>query len=163
MQPRSRAGFKQGAEIVNISLVVENAEVFKAFSGVNMAFLVTNFWEHVDMEKHGKAAIAEYGRQSGIPFVDVQAGFYHTPCVKPTTVVPLIDTEEDYGLYVRQVFELPVFPEGSEVFTSGENITVQDLALQLSQATEKIFRSSRYLRRNLRRPYRRLGLRPMLS
>ncbi|KAJ6462698.1 NAD(P)-binding protein [Mycena vulgaris] len=199
-KPSAQELVKQGAEIVNISLVVENAEeVFKAFSGVNMAFLVTNFWEHMDMEKEiaegkmmidaaktagvsrivwsglisvtkasagkyinvyhfdGKAAIAEYGRQSGVPFVDVQAGFYASNLlkiptmlakqgdgsyamempVKPTTVVPLIDTEEDYGLYVRQVFELPVFPDGSEVFTSGENITVQDLALQLSQATGK--------------------------
>ncbi|KAJ6492617.1 NAD(P)-binding protein [Mycena vulgaris] len=199
-KPSAQELVKQGAEIVNISLVVENAEeVFKAFSGVNMAFLVTNFWEHIDVEKEvaegkmmidaakaagvsrvvwsgltsvtkasagkytnvyhfdGKAAIADYGRQSGVPFVDVQAGFYASNVltspmalakqadgsfaielpVKPTTVVPLIDTAEDYGLYVRQVFELPVFPDGSEVFTSGENITFQDLALQLSQATGK--------------------------
>ncbi|KAJ7449186.1 NAD(P)-binding protein [Mycena latifolia] len=199
-KPSAQELAKKGVEVVNISLVVENRdEVYKAFSGANMAFIVTNFWEHTNMEKEvsegkmlidatkaagvsrviwsgltsvskisagklvhvyhfdGKAAIADYGRQSGIPFVDVQAGFYASNFLdslmmltkqddgsfaiewptKPTTVLPIIDILQDYGLYVRSVFELPVFPDGSEVLTSGENITIENLALQLSQATGK--------------------------
>ncbi|KAJ7662929.1 NAD(P)-binding protein [Mycena rosella] len=199
-KPAAQQLVAKGVEIVAIQLVVANKEaVFKAFAGANMAFLVTNFWEHITLEKEvseakmlidavkaaavervvwsgltsaskasagkythvihfdGKAEIAEYGRQSGVPFVDVQAGFYasnflDSPMMlakqddgsftielptKPTTVVPIIDTAQDYGLYVRQVLELPVFPDGSEVLTAGENISVEDIALQFSQATGK--------------------------
>ncbi|KAJ7667245.1 hypothetical protein B0H17DRAFT_1171220 [Mycena rosella] len=193
-KPAAQQLVAKGVEIVAIQLVVANKEgVFKAFAGANMAFLVTNFWEHITLEKEvseakmfidaveaaavervvwsgltsvskasagkythvipfdGKAEIAEYGRQSGVPFVDVQAGFYasnflDSPMMlakqddgsftielptKPTTVVPIIDTAQDYGLYVRQVLELPVFPDGSE------NISVEDIALQFSQTTGK--------------------------
>ncbi|KAJ6536011.1 NAD(P)-binding protein [Mycena vulgaris] len=188
-KPSAQELIKQGAEIVNISLVVENAEeVFRAFSGVNMAFLFSSnlckqeVAEGKMMIDAAKAAgvsrvspkpaqgntqtfitlIAKQlspttGVNPVFPSWTVQAGFYasnflSSPMmlakqpdgsfaielpVKPTTVLPLIDTAEDYGLYVRQVFELPVFPDGSEVFTSGENITVQDLVLQLSQVTGK--------------------------
>ncbi|KAJ7935958.1 NmrA-like family-domain-containing protein [Mycena leptocephala] len=124
--------------------------------------LVTNFWEHVDMDREvaegkllidaakaggvsgivwsglpsatklsggkyphvwhfdGKAAVTEYGRQAGVPFVDVQAGAYgsnyFTPPfapakqadgsfllarpVKPTTAMPFIDAEHDYGIFL---------------------------------------------------------------
>ncbi|KAJ7448439.1 NAD(P)-binding protein [Mycena galericulata] len=191
---------KQGVEIVQISLVVDNVkEVHKAFAGANIAFLVTNFWEHVNMEKEisegkmlidaakaagvdrivwsgltsptkvsngkithvyhfdGKAVVTEYGRQSGVPFVNVQAGFYaqnflgHASMltkqadgsfaiewvVKPTMVLPLIDAESDYGLFVRRVLELPVFPDGSEVYTASEDITMEGIARQLSEVTGK--------------------------
>ncbi|KAJ7479880.1 NAD(P)-binding protein [Mycena latifolia] len=199
-KPSAQELVKKGVDVVNISLVVENREeVYKAFSGANMVFIVTNFWEHLNMEKEvsegkmlidaakaagasrvvwsglvsfskisggkfvhvyhfdGKAAITEYGRQSGVPFVDVQAGFYasnfyESPLTlltkqddgsftiewptKPTTTVPVIDIAQDYGLYVRHILELPVFPDGSEVLT-GNNITMENLALQFSQATGK--------------------------
>ncbi|KAJ6555207.1 NAD(P)-binding protein [Mycena vulgaris] len=191
---------KLGVEVVTVSLVVENKDVvYKALSGADVAFLVTNFWEHVDSNKEidegkllidaakaggvsrivwsglpsvtelsegrykhvyhfdGKASVTAYARQSGVPFVDLQAGFYGANFlthpinlmkqddgsfaipwpVKPTTMVPFIDTEEDYGLFVRTVLELPVFPNGSEFLACGENISLQDLALQLSQATGK--------------------------
>ncbi|KAF7351787.1 NmrA domain-containing protein [Mycena sanguinolenta] len=69
----------------------------------------------------GKAQVSEYGRASGVPFFDVQAGFYASNflgnsslfvkepngtyvlpwLVRPTTVVPLIDMDNDYGLYRR--------------------------------------------------------------
>ncbi|KAJ7604079.1 NAD(P)-binding protein [Roridomyces roridus] len=105
----------------------------------------------------GKAAATEYGRQIGAPFVDVQAGFYavnmiespmaHTKLedgslalewpVPPTTRMPIIDAAYDYGLYVRHVFELPVFPSGSEVRTAGEMIAAGDIAGQLGELTGK--------------------------
>jgi hypothetical protein len=51
----------------------------------------------------------------------------------PTTVLPVIDTAHDYGLFVRRVFELPVFPVGSEVRTSGDNIMIKDIVKELSR------------------------------
>ncbi|KAJ7442170.1 NAD(P)-binding protein [Mycena galericulata] len=199
-KPAAQELVKKGVEVVTISLVVENAtKVHEAFVGANFAFLVTNFWEHLSVEKEvaegkllidaakaagvngivwsgltsvsktsagkyvhvihyeGKAEVTEYGRQSGVPFVEVQAGFYASNFrdmpimigkqddgsfaiewpVEPTTVFPIIDVAHDYGLYVRQVLELPVFPGGSEVLTSGDNITVKDIAQQLSEVTGK--------------------------
>ncbi|KAJ6542804.1 NAD(P)-binding protein [Mycena capillaripes] len=191
---------KQGIEMVAVNLVVENREeVYRAFAGADFAFLVTNFWEHANMEREiaegkllidaakaagvkgiiwsglvsatklsggkrthvyhfdSKAIVTEYGRASGIPFVDVQAGFYAVNflnnsallqkqsdgtyaiawAVRPTAVVPIIDIEHDYGLYVRRVLEQPVFPDGEDVYTTSEDITVVDLARQLSEVTGK--------------------------
>jgi hypothetical protein len=101
----------------------------------------------------GKAVVSEYGRASGVPFVDVQAGFYATNflanptmlgkqpdgtyaiawAIRPTTVLPIIDIEHDYGLYVQRALEQPVFPDGEEVYTTSEDITVEDMARQLSE------------------------------
>ncbi|KAJ7142542.1 NAD(P)-binding protein [Mycena epipterygia] len=194
---------KLGVDVVAVSLVVENKdEVYKAFVGADVAFLVTNFWEHLNMDKEiaegkllidaakaggvsrivwsglpsiselsggkyvhvyhvdSKARVTAYGRQSGVPFVDVQAGFYGTNLlaspmssimlmkqddgsfsmpwpVKPTMMVPFIDAARDYGLFVRGVIERPVFPDGSELSAHGESISIRDMALQLSQATGK--------------------------
>ncbi|KAJ7142536.1 NAD(P)-binding protein [Mycena epipterygia] len=194
---------KLGVDVVAVSLVVENKdEVYKAFVGADVAFLITNFWEHLNMDKEivegkllidaakaggvsrivwsglpsiselsggkyvhvhhvdSKARVTTYGRQSGVPFVDVQAGFYGTNLlaspmssimlmkqedgsfampwpVKPTTMVPFIDAARDYGLFVRGVIERSVFPDGSELSAHGEKISIRDMALQLSQATGK--------------------------
>ncbi|KAJ7080561.1 NAD(P)-binding protein [Mycena crocata] len=199
-KPAAEQLVKLGVEVLVVSLVVENAEdVYKAFEGADVAFLVTNFWEHVDVDREvaegkllidaakaggvsrivwsglpsittlsggqyvhvyhfdGKAVVTEYGRKCGVPFVDVQAGFYgtnflHNPSMlakqndgsfaipmplKPTTVVPFINAGRDYGLFVRQVLEAPVFPNGSELTAYGENITIQEIALQFSQVTGK--------------------------
>ncbi|KAF7354018.1 NmrA domain-containing protein [Mycena venus] len=204
VKPSAQELIKLGIEIFVVSLVVENKEeVYKAFAGADVAFLVTNFWEHLDMEREiregkllidaakaggvsrivwsglpsfnklsggkyvnvyhfdGKAIVTEYGRQSGVPFVDLQAGFYGTNFltsptmpvkqaqsdgsdafvmpwpVKPTMRVPFIDAVHDYGLFVRHVLELPVFPDGSEIVAHGEKITLADIAKQLSQVTGK--------------------------
>ncbi|KAF7345038.1 NmrA domain-containing protein [Mycena venus] len=191
---------KQGVEMVAVNLVAENKEeVYKAFAGADYAFLVTNFWEHMNTEKEvsegkllidaakaagvkgivwsglqpvkkissgkytkvihfdGKAAITDYGRASGVPFVDVQAGWYTSNLlanpallakqpdgtyalpwsVRPTTLLPMIDMENDYGLYVRKVLEQPVFPDGSALYTSSEDISAEELARQLSEVTGK--------------------------
>jgi hypothetical protein len=105
----------------------------------------------------GKAIVTEYGRASGVPFVDVQAGMYASNflanptmlakqsdgtyaiswAVRPTTVIPIIDIENDYGLYVRRVLESPVFPDGTEVYTASEDITVEEIARQLSEGTSE--------------------------
>ncbi|KAJ7436879.1 NAD(P)-binding protein [Mycena galericulata] len=105
----------------------------------------------------GKAIVTAYGRQAGVPFVDVQAGTYTSNFlappfasvknpdgsfvlqypVKPGTVAPLIDAAQDYGLFVRHVLELPVFPDGGELVAYGETITVEQLAEQWSQGTGK--------------------------
>ncbi|KAJ7100522.1 NAD(P)-binding protein [Mycena epipterygia] len=207
---------KLGVEIVAVSLVVENKEeVYKAFVGADVAFLVTNFWEHLNMEKEiaegkllidaakaggvsrivwsglqsiskdsagkythvwhfdSKALITAYGLKSGVPFVDLQAGVYgtnylappfapvkqedgsfaFTAPIGPETVVPYIDIVNDYGLYVRAVLEMPVFPDGSEFLAYSERITLGDMALQLSQATGKkiVFKpaSGEQLRQNI--------------
>ncbi|KAJ7212822.1 hypothetical protein B0H12DRAFT_1275867, partial [Mycena haematopus] len=112
----------------------------------------THVW-HFD----GKAVVTSYGRQSGVPFVDVQAGAYATNFFAPpyaptkqddgsfeltlpsdpTTVIPFIDTVRDYGTFVRYVLEQDVFPDGAEFVAYGEHITVQDLVLQWSQGTGK--------------------------
>ncbi|KAJ7321976.1 NAD(P)-binding protein [Mycena albidolilacea] len=108
---------------------------------------VTNF--------DGKALVTEYGRASGVPLVDVQAGLYYAGflkgllvkqpdgtyaiswATKPTTVISMIDVENDFGLYVRWVLEMPVFPDGLEVRTSSENITPEEMARQISEGTGK--------------------------
>jgi hypothetical protein len=164
---------------------------------LNALQLVTNFWEHVDINREiaegkllidaakaggvsgivwsglpsiskisagkfphvwhfdGKAVVTEYGRQAGVPFVDVQAGSYGANFVNfpfapvkqadgsfalqlpvsPTTVIPIIDAIPDYGIFVRHVLELPVFPDGGEFVAYAENINMKDLALQWSQGT----------------------------
>ncbi|KAJ7288020.1 NAD(P)-binding protein [Mycena rebaudengoi] len=200
-KPTAQALAKIGVQLVVVSLVVGNTKrVFEAFSGADIAFLVTDFWAHLDSDREiaegkllvdaaqmggvsrivwsglpsvskasggkyarvyhwdSKAIITDYTRASGIPFVDVQAGFYGTNFlsmsaimlarqqdgssaipwpVRSTTVLPFIDMAQDYGLFVRQALEQPVFPDGSEVRTCSENITVEDVALQLSQVTGK--------------------------
>ncbi|KAF8197727.1 NAD(P)-binding protein [Mycena galopus ATCC 62051] len=191
---------KLGVTIVAVNFVVENKdEVYKAFVGADFAFIVTNFWEHVDTDREvaegklmidaakagsvsgilwsglpsvnklsdgkythvwhfdSKAAVAEYGRAAGVPFVEVQAGSYGSNFLtgigapqkqadgsfvlawpaKATILVPFVDAARDYGTFVRYVLELPVFPNGKEFFAYGENISLEDLVLQLSKATGK--------------------------
>ncbi|KAJ7191848.1 NAD(P)-binding protein [Mycena pura] len=202
-KPASEALKKQGVEMVQIPLVEENKkEVYQAFTGADFTFLVTNFWEHMNVEKEisegkmlidaakaagvrgivwsglpavkkisggkysnvahfdGKAVVTEYGRQSGVPFANVQAVAMYAQnfltnsmmlvkqpdgtnvaafawCIRPATVLPIIDIKNDYGLYVRRVIESPVFPDGVQVNTTSEDITVGDLVRQLSHATGK--------------------------
>ncbi|KAJ7185111.1 NAD(P)-binding protein [Mycena haematopus] len=199
-KPAAETLKKKGVEMVAVDLVLENKEeVFKAFTGADYAFLVTNFWEHMNVQKEisegtmlvdaakaagvkgiiwsglvsakkmsggkytavqqfdGKALVTEHGRASGVPFVTVQAGLYASSylnnplmlarqpdgthaiqwVVGPKTVVPIIDMQNDYGLYVRRVLETPVFSDGLDVYTGGEEITGEEMARQLSEATGK--------------------------
>ncbi|KAJ7074463.1 NAD(P)-binding protein [Mycena amicta] len=189
-----------GADVVAVSLTSDNvAGARDVCAGADVVFAVTNYWEHVDVNRevaegkmlidaaksagvglfiwsslesivkvtngkypnvphfNGKGEIAEYGRGSGIPFIIVQAGWYATNFSKlqgikpklvdgqyvlglpvgPQTLLPVIDTAHDFGLFVREAIESPEFGPGSEILTSGEMITVGDLVTQLAQITGK--------------------------
>ncbi|KAJ7246963.1 hypothetical protein C8J57DRAFT_1674431 [Mycena rebaudengoi] len=107
---------------------------------------------------NGKGEITEYGRNSGIPFINVQAGWYASNFYKldamkpkrladgmyklslpvgPNTILPVIDTAHDYGLFVCEAIESPEFGPGSEILTSGEVISIGDMVSQLAKITGK--------------------------
>ncbi|KAF7340425.1 NmrA domain-containing protein [Mycena venus] len=71
-KPAAQELVKLGVEVFAVSLVVVNKDqVYQAFSGANFAFLVTNFWEHVDVNREiaeGKLLIdaAKAGGVSGV-------------------------------------------------------------------------------------------------
>src|ERR1700676_5279419 len=86
-----------------------------------------------------KAAVTDYARKSGIPFVNVQAGCYASNFTaffkfekqvdesyvlglpfNQSTVTPIIDMVEDYGMFVRKAIESPAFGGGTEILTCGE-------------------------------------------
>ncbi|KZV80218.1 NAD(P)-binding protein [Exidia glandulosa HHB12029] len=51
-KPAAKALAQQGVDVHAVNLVVENAPAVKdAFKGADIAFLVTNFWEHLNMAK----------------------------------------------------------------------------------------------------------------
>ncbi|KAJ7026708.1 NAD(P)-binding protein [Mycena alexandri] len=51
-KPAAQRLTNQGVEMVNVSLTVENEGGVKAaFTGANIAFIVTNFWEHMDTKR----------------------------------------------------------------------------------------------------------------
>ncbi|KAJ7186696.1 NAD(P)-binding protein [Mycena filopes] len=191
----------QGVEMVAVSLTSDNAAgAREAFNGADIIFVVTNYWEHLDVARevaevkmlidqakavgvklfiwsglesiikvsngkypnvhhfNGKGEITEYGRQSGIPFVNVQSGWYASNFAKidgmkpkkqadgsfvlalpvgPQTLLPVLDTKSDYGLFVQEAIESPEFGAGSEVLTSGEDITVGEMVSQLAEITGK--------------------------
>ncbi|CAK5263598.1 unnamed protein product [Mycena citricolor] len=170
----------RGVVMYAVDLTVQNKDaVMQAFVGADLAFLVTNFWEHVDPEREiaegklmidavkaaavkrvTKAEISIYGRESGVPIVDVQAGYYSSNLFNPifgpqkqedgsfalewpfsrATQLPMIDTATDYGLWVLKVFEQPEFPVGSTLHTAAEMISFEDITFQLAEATgKKIF------------------------
>ncbi|KAJ7635141.1 NAD(P)-binding protein [Roridomyces roridus] len=105
-----------------------------------------------------KAAVTQYGRESGVPFVDVQCGSYGSNFVQPPfapvkeegnvyvlkwpvgkeTPVAFIDVgSSDYGLFVRHVLEMERFPDGEEFVANAEVITVTEMAEQWSKGTGK--------------------------
>jgi len=200
-KPAAQKLVSQGVEMVGVSITLDNAEaVYKAFAGANIAFIVTNFWEHLDMKREaaegkmmvdaakaagvdlliwsgldsvseiskgkyttvdhfeGKAEITAYARQSGVPLITAQIGWYGTnhllfdgykPTkeadgsyvlalpVGPDTVFPFIDAPHDYGQFVRKAIESPSFGPGSEILASSEDISIRDMLAQLSQITGK--------------------------
>ncbi|KAJ7859519.1 NmrA-domain-containing protein [Mycena olivaceomarginata] len=153
-KPAAQKLVAQGVEVVDALLVLSNVKnMFKAFEGTNIAFLMTTFLETAEgktMLDAAKAAGVEcivwsglsniskisggkYTPISGVPFVDVQASNFMNPSqcsVKcPDGSFPIINTECDYDLYIRHVLETPVFPDGEEVCT-GKYLTVEQIALQ---------------------------------
>ncbi|KAJ7147504.1 NAD(P)-binding protein [Mycena crocata] len=200
-KPTARELAVQGVAMVSVSLTADNADAAReVFTGADVIFAVTNYWEHLDVHRevaeakmlinvaeevgvglfiwsglesiikvskgkysnvhhfNGKAEVTEFGILSGVPFVNIQAGWYATNFAKingmkpkpvgdgtyvlslpigPQTTLPVIDTANDYGLFVREVIESPAFGAGSEVLTSGENITVGEITSQLAEITGK--------------------------
>lgn len=104
----------------------------------------------------GKAKVTRYAKQIGVPFANVEAGFYMTnltwllppkkqedgtyaimgPAAGESTA-PLIDTASDYGLFVREVIERPEIEPMTEVFTYGEIISYNDMAKQLGESESR--------------------------
>jgi uncharacterized protein YbjT (DUF2867 family) len=108
-----------------------------------------------------KAEVTEFARNSGVPFVNVEAGFYANNFAlgfKPVkqadgsyvvTVpfnrdapVPVIDAVHDFGLFVREAIESPAFGAGTEIFTYGELISFNDAISQLAESMWTVFRFS---------------------
>ncbi|KAJ7743933.1 NAD(P)-binding protein [Mycena maculata] len=200
-KPAARQLAASGVEMISIALTVDNGEAAReVFQGADVVFVVTNYWEHLDVNRefaeakmlvdaakaagvglfiwsglesivkvskgkypnvhhfNGKGEVTEYARLSGIPFINVQSGWYATNFAKldgmkpkrvadetyvlalpvgPQTLLPVIDTANDYGLFVREAIESPAFGAGSEILTSGEDITVGEMVSQLAQITGK--------------------------
>ena len=109
-------------------------------------------YTHVD-HFDGKAAVTAYGRKSGVPFVDVKAGSYANNLetyfvpqkqadgsyevalpIHRDVALPLINMDSDYGLFVREAIEWPVFRAGSEILTCGESISMGDMLKQLGES-----------------------------
>lgn len=99
-----------------------------------------------------KAAITDYAKGSGVHFVNVQAGVYMqnqlgdvAPVKQPDGTfalfggaspdgqAPLIDTNGDYGLFVRKAIEGGELPSGSEIYAYSELLTIKQLARTLSE------------------------------
>ncbi|KAJ7356465.1 NmrA-like protein [Mycena albidolilacea] len=73
-KPATQKLVNQGVEVADVSLVLGNVkDVFKAFEGTKIAFISGGKYTHV-VNFDSKTLVTDYGRQSGVPFVDVQAG-----------------------------------------------------------------------------------------
>ncbi|KAF8157417.1 NAD(P)-binding protein [Mycena galopus ATCC 62051] len=102
-----------------------------------------------------KADISEYARASRIPLAIIQAGYYATNMLREyplrpqgdgsysfcmpmagSTRVPIIDTESDYGIYVRAAIESPALGAGSEVL-SGTLTSMDELIAGLAEGTHR--------------------------
>lgn len=58
------------------------------------------------------------------------------PC-SPDTVFSLLNCDRDYGAYVRLAIENPKFGAGSEVLACADELSVAEMANQLSEITGK--------------------------
>ncbi|KAJ7792951.1 NAD(P)-binding protein [Mycena olivaceomarginata] len=183
-KPAAQALVKRGVEVVTVSLVVENKEeVYKAFAGADVAFLVTNYWDHgimervevnegkllIDAAKAGgasrilwsglpsysklsggklvhayhfdsKALVTEYARQSGVPFVELQAGLYGNLFL----TVPVLLAKEEDGKFavpwpVKSTLKLPFIDITRGLRPLGrviEYISIGDMAQQLAKGAK---------------------------
>ncbi|KAJ7778426.1 NAD(P)-binding protein [Mycena metata] len=61
-KPQAQRIATQGVEMMNVNLTADNADAARAaFKGANIAFIVTNFWEHLDKAREvaeGKMLVA---------------------------------------------------------------------------------------------------------
>ncbi|KAJ7290005.1 NAD(P)-binding protein [Mycena rebaudengoi] len=189
---------RAGVEVAALNIHLQNVDaVHAAFRGADMAFLMTNFWDHCDKQREidegkllidavksagvsrvvwsglespskvsngkyvnvlhfdGKAEVTEYGMASGVPLVNVEAGFYaenigNLPAyrtkeadgtvviswpINATSILPVIDAGNDYGLFVLRALEAENFPAGTDVCTTSEDITIGEMVRQLADIT----------------------------
>jgi len=190
-------------EVVAVNLTLENKEeTFKVFEGATYAFLVTSFWEHMQVDKEiaegkmlvdaaahakvkvlvwsglesmvkasngkyknvfhfdSKASVTDYAKTVGIPAVaDVQAGMYMenylgtgayalvrkqangsyiiSSPTDPESTIPLLNAVQDYGLFVRKVFEAPTHEPFTSVYCYSEVLSQKEIAKQLAKGTGK--------------------------
>jgi len=102
---------------------------------------------------NSKAAVTEHARNSGLPFVHVQAGFYASnfkggfeprkqpdgsyilavPC-RPSAAFPAIDVVQDYDIFVREAIESPAFGADTEILSCRELIPIRDSISQLAES-----------------------------
>jgi hypothetical protein len=98
-----------------------------------------------------EAAVTEYVRKSGVPFVNVQVSMYASNFtnffkqadgsyvlalpINPSALAPIIDMAEDYGMFVREAIESPEFGPGTEILACGELISYSDSISQLAEST----------------------------
>ncbi|GAA5854797.1 hypothetical protein JCM9279_000949 [Rhodotorula babjevae] len=106
--------------------------------------------EHFD----SKAAVTVYALESGLPTTNVEAGCYmqnwlgalgprkqadgslvFAMPIAPSTKIALIDTNGDYGAYVREAIEGESFKPGSEILAAAEEISLDDMVKQFSEVT----------------------------
>ncbi|KAM0789897.1 hypothetical protein ACM66B_006739 [Microbotryomycetes sp. NB124-2] len=105
--------------------------------------------EHFD----GKHEVTEYAKQVGLPTIVVQAGFYASNFenimqprktehgltfaypFSPKTVLSMVDTQADYGKFVRAALENDNFGPGSEILACGEEITIDEAVKQFNEIT----------------------------
>lgn len=98
-----------------------------------------------------KAEVTKYAKSTGVPFVSVEAGcymqnylYYLRPAKQadgtfaiitsgsPDTPLPLIDTDNDYGLFVRKAIEQNA-ESGSEIYAWSEMISNNNIARVLGE------------------------------
>jgi uncharacterized protein YbjT (DUF2867 family) len=142
----------KAAKAVGVDLLV--------WSGLESVTEISNGKFTLAVHFDSKAAVTEFARKSGIPFVNVQAGFYAsnftgafkftkqpdgsyaiTVPFSPDAVLPVIDMQ-DYGIFVREAIESPEFGPGTEILTCGELISVRDCVSQLAESTSPIHSAS---------------------
>ncbi|KAM0755459.1 NmrA-domain-containing protein [Meredithblackwellia eburnea MCA 4105] len=103
-----------------------------------------------------KAKVTEYLKASGLPYSNVQPGFYLSNFstmmvprkgedgtytlalpVKASAQVPVLDAQRDYGAYVVEAIESPSFGAGSEVLAAKEYISFADIVAKWSEVSGK--------------------------
>jgi hypothetical protein len=99
-----------------------------------------------------KAEVTTYAKGSGVPLAVVKAGYYMTNVLEGlqglkagpdgryvfglpaagSTLVPLIDVESDFGMYVRAAIESPTLGAGSDI-RSGRLISFEEIIAQTAE------------------------------
>jgi len=118
-----------------------------------------------------QAVVTAYALESGLPTTNVEAGCYmqnwlgalgprrqadgslvFAMPIAPSTKIALIDTNGDYGAYVREAIEGESFKPGSEILAAAEEISLDDMVKQFSEGASSLsFSRARDLHTDARR------------